>query len=184
MPNLPHAGRDTGQRWFQWINVDDTQGESTCPAYGLVQIVNCRTDAQSMVFQGRRQGNGFASAEAAGVNWWFAVNGPNPVEVGQRGQLTFDLPTWCQVVWGTLINNPEDGLTTGTFGSASFYPADWRLHRIVIGGVLPDYVFEWGGFNIIAIHNMYDENEQFLYRIGLIGGLVQYLHDGTRVALV
>ena len=164
------AGRDGGQRWLDWVNEDP--GGDTCPAFGVISLVASQFDGRSLIFTGRRQSPSYApTEELRGADWYVAFNGPRPVEAGQRGKLTFDLPAWCQIT---------PGIRVGRFMSVTTDPTDWRLHTVPFDE--PDQ-YLWGGFNVFAKREIKDDNGNGIYTIGFVGGLVTYLH-GTKEEVI
>lgn len=165
MRHPSQAGRDLGQRWFPWKNVDPD--EETCPAFGVVRIASVLVDGtQQFVFTGGNY-NGVAD-DIDGVEWKHGFNGVQPVEFGQRGLLTFDLPTWVKV---------ENDVDVGNFVTMPDSAGrNWTLvNRVISDGDAP----QLGGFQVHHVRAITDPDQATLYTIGFVGGLVTYLH-GTR----
>lgn len=141
------------QRWHQWRNIHSTP----CPSHGCVSVyLNYPPESgqvpgggtidpaenltenemlgSALILHGTRPDYDLASDSGAygngqfrGLSIHMAFNGDLPVEPGQTGWLTFDLPTWA------AIDSAPGGLSggNGTFVTAL---DDWVLVNPVLVG--------------------------------------------------
>jgi hypothetical protein len=133
------------QRWLQWINVDETNNP-ICPPFGCVEIVGSEVIGSAVLLKGRSAtaferspniGPVLAGDVATkfdfqlldnrqGAIWSHAFNNDVSVNPGEKGLLTFDLPTWA----ATFRDGTREGLghlamgdelTLGNFFSTYIY---------------------------------------------------------------
>lgn len=127
------------QRWLTWRNMDTT----ACPSYGCVRVVTpvgpvpgiidvneTLSDNEilgsDVILHGMRPNYDYDSdlqlhnAAFRGLNVHNAFNGLAPVEPGQTGLLTFDLPTWA-----AMESDPPS--IPSAFGSIVTCGLDWGL---------------------------------------------------------
>lgn len=123
----------SAQRWHQWRNMDVT----ACPSHGVVTLIppvwippsgqvpnggtiegtsNAHGNeilGTSVILHGIANQYSFAAdglylpAADRGLSQYHAFNGDAPVEPGQTGWLTWDLPTWAAVD-GSLARDADD----------------------------------------------------------------------------
>ncbi len=149
------------QRWHEWRNMSDT----ACPSHGVVRVVTAvepvpgivdvdetLTDNEmlgaSLILHGMRPNYDFEADDSynnnlfRGLSIHYAFNGDTPVEPGQIGLLTFDLPTWA------AIDTAPGGLSGGNGTFVTVFD-DWNLiNPPLVGddGLLP----HTGGIFVLA----------------------------------
>lgn len=123
------------QRWHEWINMSGT----TCPPFGVVRldlVSNDPTDQEigfRVVLHGYEpdytiaSDAGFYGNTFRGFSYFHAFNGAIEVQPGQRGLLTFDLPTWC-----AMDPAAED------FGSLVAIFNDWKARVVTEAEIYPN----------------------------------------------